>query len=272
VTTIAGTLADRYGLEKWAQRQTVLGLGAREDLYALAASATPGDKTTLDGIVDQAQQAAKSRSGANLGTAMHRLTERVDRDETFDVPEVWAADIDAYIHTLIGQQVRIHPNWIERVVILPELRAAGTLDRLVTIKSDLLRVADLKTGKDAHIYVHETALQLAMYAHATHAWKGGTDDIKRDRYGRYLLPDPDEAPDDYDPMPPIDADHALLIHLPIGAGSCTLYDVDIAAGWQTVTLAMQVRDWRKRRDLSTPHNPTPLPEGGNPANDNNDDW
>jgi hypothetical protein len=50
VTTIANTLADRYALEQWAQRQIVYGLGVREDLYALAASSTPDDKAQLSQI------------------------------------------------------------------------------------------------------------------------------------------------------------------------------------------------------------------------------
>jgi hypothetical protein len=70
VTTVAGTLADRYGLEKWGNRNVVLGIAAREDLYAQAASCTPDDKDTLNQIVDQAQEAAKAKSGANLGTAL----------------------------------------------------------------------------------------------------------------------------------------------------------------------------------------------------------
>jgi hypothetical protein len=272
VTTIANTLADRYALEQWAQRQTVLGLGAREDLYALAASSTPDDKDQLRKIVAQAQEAAKSRSGANLGTALHRLTERIDSGEILDVPHQWRPDIDAYCQTLSDHRVRIHPDWIERVVVIPSLRAAGTLDRMVTVDSDLtFRVADLKTGKDAHLYVNETALQLALYANATHAWKHSADDIKRDRYGRYLLPDPDEAPDDYDQMPPVDTEAALLIHLPVGSAECGLYEVDIKSGFEAVRLAVEVREWRKRRDLSWPFNPAPFGGGGNGIPDD-DDW
>jgi len=272
VTTIANTLADRYALEQWAQRQTVLGLGAREDLYALAASADPGDKNQLNSIIEQAQEAAKSRSGANLGTALHRLTERIDRDEQLDVPAAWRADIDAYCQRLADSSVRINPDWIERVVVIPQLGAAGTLDRLVTVDDDLtFRVADLKTGKDAHIYVNETALQLAMYANASHVWKGTTDEIRRDRYGRYLLPDPADDPNAYDPMPPVDTAAALLIHLPIGEGSCTLHEIDIVAGKEAVRLAVEVREWRKRRDLSWPFNPAPFRGGGNRTTAA-DDW
>lgn len=271
VTTIANTLKDRYALEQWAQRNTVLGLGAREDLYALAASTTPDDRDQLNKIVDQAQEAAKARSGANLGTALHRLTERIDAGEQLDVPETWRSDIDAYCQTLADHHVRIHPEWIERVVVIPQLQAAGTLDRMVTIGSDpTFRVADLKTGAQADRYVNETALQLALYANASYVWKGTTDEIKRDRYGRYLLPNPQEDPEAYEPMPPVDTDTALLIHLPVEQGVCNLHEIDIKAGKEAVRLAMSVREWRKRRDLASPFNPEPFTGGDSPTEE--DDW
>src|SRR5690606_11998477 len=49
-TTIANTLADRFGLEQWAKRNVVLGIAAREDLYALAVSCKPEDKDQLNQI------------------------------------------------------------------------------------------------------------------------------------------------------------------------------------------------------------------------------
>lgn len=283
VTTIANTLKDRYALEQWAQRNTVLGLGAREDLYALAASATPDDKDQLNKIVSQAQEAAKARSGANLGTALHRLTERIDSGEQLDVPETWRPDIDAYCQTLADHHVRIHSEWIERVVIIPQLQAAGTLDRMVTVGDNLTyRIADLKTGASADRYVNETAIQLALYANASYVWRGSTDDIQRDQYGRYLLPAPEDEPNAYDPMPPVDTDTALLIHLPVGEATCGLHEVDIKAGKEAVRLAMSVRDWRKRRDLAWPFNPPPferaernLADAGlieEEPIDENDDW
>ena len=272
VTTIANTLADRYALEQWAQRQTVLGLGARQDLYALAASSTAEDKDQLNQIVEQAQEAAKSRSGANLGTALHRLTQRVDTGELLDVPATWRPDIDAYLQTLADRRVRVYEDWIERVVIIPQLHAAGTIDRLVTIGDSLtFRVADLKTGAEAPKYVNETALQLALYANASYAWRGSADLIQRDRYGRYLLPDPDIDPDAYDPMPPVDTDVAMLIHLPVETGTCALHEIDIKAGKEAVRLAVAVREWRKRRDLSWPYNPAPF-NGGGVKHDADDDW
>ena len=95
-TTVASTLADRYGLEQWAQRNTILGIAARPDLYALAASCKPEDKDQLNRIAADAQEAAKSRSGANLGTALHRILEGIDSGEDLDVPAEWRGDVDAY--------------------------------------------------------------------------------------------------------------------------------------------------------------------------------
>ena len=230
VTTVANTMADRWGLERWAKRNVALGLAAREDLYALAASCKPGDKQELNRIVSDAEEAAKAKRGANLGTALHRITERIDRGEDLDVPEQWRPDIDAYCQTLVDHHVQVHAEWIERIVVIPSIGVAGTLDRLVTVdRATTYMVADLKTGKDAPKYVNETAIQLALYANATYVWNG----------------------DGYDPMPAIDTDSALLIHLPAAEGQCSLHQIDIRAGKQAAKLALDVRDWRKRRDLAS---------------------
>lgn len=252
-TTLASTLADRYALERWGQRNVVLGIAARPDLYALAASCTPDDKDQLGKIVDQAQEAAKARSGANLGTALHRLTERIDRGELLDVPDQWKPDIDAYCQTLADASISILPEWIERVVINPAVEAAGTIDRMVYLDGKFT-IADLKTGAHAvDRQMTDIAVQLAIYANSTHAWKGVADQVPRDQWGRYKLPHPEDDPTVYEPLPEVNLERALVIHLPVGEGSCTLHEVDITAGRQALDLALAVRAWRKRDDLSTPY-------------------
>lgn len=232
VTTVANTLADRYGLEQWAKRNVALGIAAREDLYALAASVTPDDKAQLNKIVADAEEAAKARSGANLGTALHRITERVDRGEDLDIPDAWRADIDAYCQTLVDHHIKVHPEYMERIVVLPKPKVAGTLDRLVTVdRSDEYILADIKTGQDVVNYgMGEIAVQLALYANASHMWNG----------------------DGYDPMPPINKKRAIVIHLPVGQGRCDIHWVDIEAGAEAAKQALWVREWRKRKDLSRP--------------------
>jgi hypothetical protein len=231
VTTLSSTLADRFGLEKWMQRNIVYGIGQRQDLYARAAAAKLEDKDTLTEIVDAAQAAAADKAGANLGSAIHQFTERIDRGETLVVPPPHDKDVNAYQTTLRAADIEVVYGWIEKVVCIPELDVVGTLDRVVEHPWDgpLPRVADLKTGKDVVKYgMTEIALQLALYANATHWWDGTQ----------------------WHPMIDVDKTSAIVIHLPVGQGRCTLYEVDIAAGWDAVRLAVDVRAWRKRKDLA----------------------
>lgn len=229
VTTLASTLADRFGLEKWAQRNIVWGLGQRQDLWARAAATTVDDKKTLAQVAADAQAAASSAAGANLGTALHQFTERIDRGERIVVPPPYDGDVAAYTKALSDAGIFVVKGSIERIVIVPEFEVVGTLDRVVKGLWPMARVADLKTGKDVVRYgMTEIALQLALYAHASHWWTG----------------------EEWKPMPAIDQDKAVVMHLPVGQGRCALYEVDIRAGWEAVQLAVDVREWRKRKDLA----------------------
>lgn len=238
-TTVAGTLSDRWALEQWGLRNTVYGMGQRPDLYALASSVGLEEKEALTRIVTQAQEAAHASSSANLGTALHRLTERVDSGEILDVPEAWRSDVDAYCQTLADHSVKILPEYIERIVVIPQVGVAGTFDRLVEINGELM-VADLKTGKHAVTFgMGEIAAQLALYSRATHMTRMATPGTDSTFYG-------------YDKMPPVSQTQALVIWLPVGQAHCELHLVDINLGWFAVELALQVRDWRARKDLSEP--------------------
>jgi hypothetical protein len=42
------------------------------------------------------------------------------------------------------------------------------------------------------------------------------------------------------------------MHMPVGQARCDLYWVDLEIGWEAVTLAVDVREWRKRKDISRP--------------------
>jgi hypothetical protein len=240
-TTIADTLEDRRGLEEWAKRNVALGIGARRDLYAQAAAARPDDKSTLGQIVKQAEEAASSKAGANLGSALHRFTERIDAGEEIAVPEPWAADISAYTQTMAANGITVASGWIERILLVPEIDTAGTCDRLCNGMWPLPRIGDLKTGKEVVKYgMTKIACQLAIYAHATHWYDPTTHQLHA--------------------MPHVDQTVALVMHLPVGQGTCTIYQVDIQAGWQAVQLALDVRKWRQRKDLAHIINaPAPMP-------------
>lgn len=232
-TTLANTLADRFGLEQWSKRNVVLGIGARQDLYAKAAAARPDDKDVLNEIVGQAEEAASAKAGANLGTALHRFIERINQGEDVSAPAPWDKDIAAYRTVMAAHGIEPVLGWNERILLIPSLQVAGTCDQLCeTDHWPLPRIGDLKTGKDVVRYgMTEIALQLALYAHATHWFNVNTGTV--------------HPIDDT-----IDRDRAVVMHLPVEQGRCTIYEVDIKAGWEAVQLAVDVRNWRKRKDLA----------------------
>lgn len=229
-TTFAKSISDTFGLAKWQTRMAVKGVTMRPDLYALAASAPIDDKTTLDRVAEAAKEAAGTTAGANQGTALHTFTERIDRGETVQVPPPWDADVAAYVDALDQAKLAVDAALIERIVVLKQFHVAGTFDRLVRAADGRLLIGDLKTGKDLSYGWLEIAIQLALYARADAVWNGITEQ--------------------YEPMPAVDLETAVVMHLPVGKGTCTLYSVDIAAGWELAQLCAAVRTARTRKDLA----------------------
>ena len=226
VTTFAGVLEDTHGLQKWFQRQTMLGIAERPDLV-LAVKAHRDDKTKLGQIAEDAMQVAASSAAANVGTALHKLTEDIDRGiDVGKVPGEYQRDLDAYKQTL--ELHGVAPIALERFVVLDELKVAGTFDRLVDHQGQFY-IADIKTGSIEYGQV-KIAIQLACYAHgAYYDPDGGV---------RSIIPD-------------VSQERGIVIHLPAGQGTCTLYWVDIDAGWKAAQLADKVRGWRIRKTLFT---------------------
>lgn len=229
VTNHVRAVEDSFGLDRWMQRMVATGLVARPDLYALAASQLD-DRAALDDTCGAAREAAKSSAGANHGTALHRFTELVDLGEPVPAGP-WDDDLDAYRCALNDAGVMPLVDWLERIVVVPEIGVAGRFDKLVRLEGfDAPMVADVKTGQikgdDPAKAAGEWAVQLACYSRATHAW----------------VPERGE----YEPMPPVDTERGLVIWLPAGTGTCHLLLVDLTAGWEGAQLAASVRGFQRR--------------------------
>ena len=236
-TTFVGCMDDMNGLMKWQARQVALGMGQRNDLVLAAAAANPDDKKTLHDIAEKAKEAAKSSAAADIGTALHSFTERIDRGQPLGhVPHEYQADLDAYrkateqIEWLGIETFRVHDEW----------KIAGTADRIGRFPwSPRPQIFDIKTG--GIDYPHKMAMQLAMYARMT------PYDIPTDTRGE----DPE----------PLDLNYGVIIHLPAGQGRCDLYEIDIAKGWGACLIARQVWSWRGTKELTklvTPEPPKPM--------------
>jgi len=227
VTTAAGALEDTYGLMDWKARMVAFGMGQRADLVTLAASANGSDdKDVLNQVVKQAEQAAAVDKKANIGTALHAMTQRIDLGEAVKIPPDHRDRIIRYKTAVAQHRLDFIPIFIEAVVCVPDLGLCGTMDRgAIWPHASLPVIYDLKTGSLDYIKV-KTAQQLAAYANATHRWDGSR----------------------WHEMPPFNKEMALVMHLPAeGDDEPKLYRVNIREGWRLLNQAIDVRSLRSGR-------------------------
>jgi hypothetical protein len=238
-TTYVSALEDTYNLEQWKCRQVALGLSTRSDLVALVHSKRD-DKAEMNRIVKDAMEAANSSRAANLGTALHGLTELVDAGASLDsIPDEHRADMDAYLE---ATKDLMH-TWVETLTVNDEYKVAGTPDRISTLPTGQRVIFDLKTG-EIQYSIGKIAMQLAMYAHS-HIYNLDTHERTQHNADRTI---------------------GIVAHLPAGTGKCELVEVDLVAGWEAVQLAREVRAWRSRKDISKPYTPkTIIPNNASPA-------
>lgn len=229
-TTFAESVEDSFGLTKWKMRSVAVGLSKRPDLVTLAETLdVDEDKKQLEDVCEQALNIAGANSRSNLGTALHRMTERLDRGERLRVPEKYKPDMDAYFALKSEAGLQTTPRYIERITVVPELGVAGTMDRIVRLDGKVY-IADVKTGNLEHAW-KKIAIQLALYSHGRALWD--------DRNGVW------------EKIPPVDQSQAIVIEIPVGSGTAALWWVDIAKGWEAAQKCTWVREWRKIKDLAT---------------------
>jgi hypothetical protein len=274
-TLIKEVETDNHHLEKWKLRQVAEGMSVRDDLVlALKAMGRPPaegwtkeQKGDIDKVVETAQQAAKTTDGATTGTAMHTLTERVDRGEPIDavaagLPATAAQSLRAYAH------LRELNGWrtieIERTVVCDELEVAGTFDRIEYLPElaallgpgacqypehygeyheggDLPVIADVKTEKDPTLNGLHIGPQLAIYSRARRMWRptGGTHDLVRGgEVVRYQSGDAVQVPNgEYVPAPCVRQDVAVVVHIAEGDANPLL--INLTEGWSAALAAYE---------------------------------
>jgi len=239
VTTIAKTLDDTASLADWKVRMAITGLVQRPDLLAQASTSIE-DRTRLNKIANDCVEASGGFSRANLGTALHSITEQIDLGLKPSILPGLQADIDAYVAGIAKSGIKMHDELIEVLLINDELEYAGTADRIVTLIDGRLVIFDLKTGTDLSYSYGNIAVQLAMYANADWMYNWKTGERK--------------------PMPDLDKTVGIICHLPAGDATVNFYEVDIVAGWEAAKQSFTTREWRKRKNLFKPYNATTPPQ------------
>ncbi len=238
-TTVAKALDDTSNLMKWANRMTALGLAQRPDLLALVQAADPDDRTELDKVCERAKEAGGATARRDLGTALHTMVEKAHANPDWKVPDTYAADVAAVQAAIAAAGFEVVDGMSEVMVVLDRHTIAGTSDLTLRRASDgRLFIADLKTGASVKFGALAWAIQLSVYAHADALYRQGDA--------------ADGSQDQRLPMPDVDRDTALILHVQPGSGLCDVHQLDIAAGAEALEVAMGVRSWRSRKGLLTP--------------------
>ena len=224
-------LEDKFALEKWKIRTSAVGLTKRSDLYAQLAACAPEDTKRLDEIMSQALEAGGGSVGANLGTALHEFTQRVDLGEiTVDeISEPWRTDVQAYVDTMKANNLTVIPELVEVDLVNDMLELAGTADRFYRHPELGVVCADIKTGKQISKNPLAYAVQLSAYAHSM---LYDIETGKRKRIHEDLI-----------------LHVGYIIHIPANKGRCDIYEVNMLDAMEAARLARTVKQWQKRTDL-----------------------
>jgi PD-(D/E)XK nuclease superfamily protein len=230
-TKFAGTIQERAALEAWLQRSAVVGMSKSPDLFALVyGKDVKRDKKELDTLVKQAREVAGTGRRANLGTAIHSYAEQLDsrRWTLEDVPPEHRKDVAAYQYRINQSGLIVVPELMERITYVARYNVAGKFDRIFQLPDGSYVIGDLKTGETLDWSEQEIGIQLALYEMGVNT--SGIWSKKDLRWSTDIR---------------VREDIAVVMHLPVGSGSCQLKYVDLEQGRRDAELVWEVMKSRK---------------------------
>lgn len=240
-------LEDTSALEKWKLRQVARGIAQRSSLQLAVTRSEMGliseefdeqkaAKKELDVLCEQAMEAVGSGEKAVIGTAEHHIFEKVDMGlDPGHIPEQWKPDLAAYRELTRG----FESVSVELFVVQDEHRVAGTLDRAVRLRHEMVTpdgtvldpgtviIGDVKTAQRMNFAGAKFAVQCWVYATGT-----PYNPITKLR-------------EPWEHEPP-SRDWAVIFHVASGSGQARLYWVDLRAAAEAAEIVRDVYTWRNK--------------------------
>lgn len=236
-------LDDENALVNWKIDRACEGVARDPALQARYSAVKPDDRAAFKELREIAINAGRGDQAADIGTALHAMSERwEDPEDDFDPPELYAKRLAQYSETL--EAFGLVSELMEYQVVSRKWGAAGTADRLYRTTRELIApsgeiipvgtlfVGDLKTGKKLDFSMPGYCVQMAIYA------DGECYDVVNDEFL---------------PTPEINRDWGLLVHLPAEGDSCTLWWCDLGVGELGARLVQQVKEWRRSWKNAEPY-------------------
>lgn len=234
-------LEEKSGLNNWKTAKALEGIAQRPELVASVLTAIPYEEHKSEyygagGLIEKAIQAGRGAWKADLGTAVHAMSERWEREPTYDPGEPYRGLLDLYGRKL--DALGLKSVLIEVPMVNDERKLSGTCDRIylttvplvapdgTIIPSGSYLIGDLKTGSSLEYSLPGYACQLAAYA------GGVCFDVEAN------VRKPDDTPD-------IRQDWAIIVHLSVEEEICEFLWVDLEVGRYGLDLAESVKEWRR---------------------------
>jgi hypothetical protein len=263
-TTFIDCIEDKSNLIDWQGRMVLLGATRRPDLLEQARLLNhedAADKKKLNALTEQAKDAAGANEKSRKGTYLHDLSEYVDRGDPLP-KTISGADLDDMAAYMMATSV-LKVVAIEQFVVVPELSVGGTFDRLSyydgpgpdgkPISGNF--ITDTKTGTIEYGKL-KMASQLAVYSRGKlydHT-RFPVDASDKKAFATWKKTEftAEQAAQAYSPLPPVNQDWGIIVHLPAGTGECNLYWVDLNIGWALAQLALTIRNARSTKGAMKP--------------------
>ena len=236
MSSFGDTLEEKSGLNNWLVAKAMEGAAKDQSILARAIAASPYEdhKSDWTKLRQDAIQAGRGSFKADVGTAVHAMSERWEQEPDYDPGGKFSPALEAY--SKVQEALGLKSQLIECQIVNDEIRGAGTADRLYELTKPLvtpdgqvllpgtLVIGDLKTGSSLDFSAPGYAIQLAGYA-------GG---VLYDVVSNVRLP-----------TPSINQRWAIIMHLSVEDCHCEFVWVDLEVGRFGGRLAEEVREWRR---------------------------
>lgn len=225
-------LTNQFNITKYKLRALAAGMGRRKDLAMHAALLDINeDRKVLDEIVSSAMVMVEEDTGANFGSAVHKV---IQNKFPPGAPPEAVLCARGVMMALQSGGYSLVDGTSEVFVVNDHIECAGSLDGLVE-RGDATYIFDIKTSKAVEdlpdFKTQKWAVQMAIYANFTRGYdfEAGVDLPMHAAFNK------------------LDRHVGVVVYANRSTGDSRLVEVDLDMGWAAAKVARAAYDWKKTK-------------------------